>query len=257
MRQMPLAGARPPLGVGEERAPWAPLSLPPHPRYEGAGPVGHSLQVRSRHLRAGTRNRLLAHRGLNPRYRTSSEAADVLDRIEEGGYLRGVFEGQTFERSGPWAYSRPPLPPYPPTALWSRRGRALRGPGPWRFEWRDSASPSRLTRHRYDPGVRRGPHVSSEGLPHRARPRDVPGLSSYAPAHPPRPEPTSRLGRWVRGALEMPEEASAPHTPVAPPSLEPPTVLLRGHVGRLLPPTREWALSPSLTPGGAEDPAWF
>ena len=238
-RRMPSIGARLSLGSVEERTRWEPWFSYPHPHRGWQGSVDRSFQGRLDLLEADVLNKLLIHRGLGLNPEVTDDPEGTLAKIGEVSYLQWVFEGQTFERSGPWAYVRPPRPPHPPSTLWSRRGRALRGPGPWRFEWPDYAGPSRFTRHRYTPGVRLGRHVSGGGLNHRAGPRDIPGPNSYARVYPPRPAPASYLRRKARWLLEAPGGLVEPRTNAYDRPPRTPPVLLRNYVGRLLPPQQE------------------
>ena len=120
-------------------------------------------------------------------------------RLSDPLNLNFMHEGQMLERSGDLAYTRPHRPPLPPGPLWSRRGRDLRGPGAWRFEWRDVSGPNRFRRGRYSPrGAQCPRHKNKEGLGYRPRPWETPTLRQDALVEPGRPDHPLRLVRWVR-----------------------------------------------------------
>jgi hypothetical protein len=257
MRLMPPTGARLSLGSVEERTRWEPEFSYPHPHRGWRGSVDPAFQDRLDLMERDILDELLLHRGLGLNPEVTTDTKGRFNKIGEVGYLQWLIEGQTFERSGPLAYTRPPRPALPTTALWSRRGRALRGPGPWRFEWPDYAGPSRFTRHRYTAGLWWGPHVSLEGLNRRAGPRDIPGPNTYARVLPPRPDPTWFVGKKWRLLWEVPEALVEPRTSTYDHPPHTPRVLLRNYVGRLTPPQKDWALGPIPPRRDAPDQSWF
>lgn len=117
IRRMPGAGAHPTLGATEERTRWEPSFSYPHPHRGWQGAPDRSFQRRLDRLAADIHDKLLIHRGLGLNPETTEETGGMLTKIGEVGYLQARFEGQTFERSGPLAYTRPPGPAHPPAPL--------------------------------------------------------------------------------------------------------------------------------------------
>ena len=105
MRLMPNTGARLSLGSIEERTRWEPWFSYPHPQRGWAGSVDPSFQRRLDRLKADIHDRLLIHRGLGLKPEVTIDPGGKLNRIGEVGYIQWLIEGQTFERSGPLAYT--------------------------------------------------------------------------------------------------------------------------------------------------------